>query len=154
MNRKLVALFLARAGHRFDMVENGYDAIAAVSRARYDAVLMDIQMPDLDGLAATRKIRGLPGPTARVPVIALTANAMKGYRDACLEAGMNDYVSKPIDPEALQAALARQTGIDPAPRADTPAPGARAGAREAENPIADSDVAALFAAIETGPDGR
>ena len=84
---------------------DGAAAIAAVAVHRPDVVLMDLQMPNLDGLEATRRIRNRGGE--RVPVIAMTANAMQGDRERCMEAGMDDYVSKPITPDALRLALKR-----------------------------------------------
>ena len=78
-----------------------------VERGAFDVVLMDVHLPGIDGVTATRRIRGLDGAAAAVPIIALTANAMKGDRDGYLAAGMDDYVSKPIDASALQAAIAR-----------------------------------------------
>ncbi|MFX8692511.1 response regulator, partial [Acinetobacter baumannii] len=75
INREVIAGLLRRAGHRFAMAENGREAVDAVQAARYDVVLMDVQMPELDGIAATREIRALAGPAASVPIVALTANA-------------------------------------------------------------------------------
>ena len=108
INQKIVSLMLSRGGHRFDIVRNGIEAVEAVARSSYDLVLMDIQMPEMDGLEATRRIRDLPGPESEIPIIALTANAMKGDREKYLAAGMSDYVSKPIDLAVLLAAIARQ----------------------------------------------
>ena len=85
-------------------------------------VLMDVQMPRVDGLSATRAIRALPGPAAAVPIVALTANAVAGDRETCLDAGMDDYLAKPIDHEALRRTLARFAC----------APDARPGPRRAE----------------------
>jgi signal transduction histidine kinase/DNA-binding response OmpR family regulator len=106
VNQKLALRLLDRMGYRADVVENGNEAIAALEGAAYDVVLMDIQMPELDGLEATRRIRrrwpGGEGPR----IVAMTANAMDGDREACLDAGMDDYIAKPIAPEALQATLA------------------------------------------------
>lgn len=106
INRIYAKALLGKTGHRLDIVENGRQAVEAVRNGRYDAVLMDIQMPELDGLEATRQIRALPGPSAKVPIIALTADAMVGARDEYLAAGMNDYLSKPIDVGQLLAKLA------------------------------------------------
>mgnify|MGYP003670803863 CR=1 FL=1 len=157
INRKIVGLLLEMAGHRFDTVENGREAVAAVAATRYDAVLMDIQMPELDGVAATREIRAMDGPAATVPIIALTANAMAGDRETYIGAGMNDYVSKPIDPAALHAALARQTDNGAAARAE-PGPTARkiagpARLRAVDAP-ANGEIDAIFAGIDTELDGR
>ena len=88
-------------------VENGLQAVSAVTRSPYDLVLMDIHMPEMDGLTATSHIRSLQGPAATVPIIALTANAMQGDREKFIDAGMSDYVSKPIDQRDLLAAIAR-----------------------------------------------
>jgi CheY-like chemotaxis protein len=105
VNQKLALRLLERMGYRADVVENGHEAITALEGSAYDVVLMDIQMPELDGLEATRRIRrrwpGEEGPR----IVAMTANAMDGDREACLEAGMDDYIAKPIAPEALQATL-------------------------------------------------
>ena len=97
-----------------DIVVNGVEAVAAAQAERYDLVLMDVQMPEMDGLTATRRIRALSGEAARVPIIALTANAMKGDRERYLAGGMNDYVAKPVNPQELFGAILRC--CDNAPR--------------------------------------
>jgi two-component system, sensor histidine kinase and response regulator len=97
VNCRIAVLMLEKAGHQIDVVNGGAEAIAAVQRKRYDLVLMDVQMPTVDGLEATRRIRALPIAHAGVPVIAITANAMHGDDQRCFEAGMNDYITKPID---------------------------------------------------------
>ncbi len=97
VNCRIAVLMLEKAGHQIDVVNGGADAIEAVRAKAYDLVLMDVQMPDVDGLAATRRIRALPVAHAGVPVIAITASAMQGDDQRCFDAGMNDYVTKPID---------------------------------------------------------
>ena len=106
INQQFAGLLLKKAGHSVETVENGHQAVDAVRRTDYDVVLMDVQMPELDGVAATQQIRQLPPPKCDVPIIALTAHAMSGAREQYLEAGMNDYVSKPIAPEILLGKLA------------------------------------------------
>jgi GAF domain-containing protein/CheY-like chemotaxis protein len=114
VNQKLALRLLDRMGYRADVAGNGLEAIAALEGAVYDVVLMDIQMPEVDGLEATRRIRRRwPGGTPRI--VAMTANAMDGDREACLEAGMDDYIAKPIAPEALQATLEASGRTDPQP---------------------------------------
>ncbi len=107
VNRKLAQVMLERAGHRVVAVKNGQAAIEALEREPFDLVLMDVQMPEMDGLTATRLIRARP-EWADLPIIAMTAYALKGDRERCLEAGMNDYVSKPIRESELFAAIERQ----------------------------------------------
>jgi two-component system, sensor histidine kinase and response regulator len=94
-NRKVVEAILTKRGHRFDVVPNGREAVEQCRRARYDAVLMDVQMPVMDGLSATERIRTFEDRQS-LPIIAMTAHAMRGDRERCLEAGMNAYVPKPI----------------------------------------------------------
>jgi CheY-like chemotaxis protein/nitrogen-specific signal transduction histidine kinase len=97
VNCRLAVLMLSKAGHRIDVVDDGAQAVDALRATDYDLVLMDVQMPGVDGLEATRRIRRLPPARAGVPVIAITANAMGGDEERCRAAGMNDYVTKPID---------------------------------------------------------
>ena len=106
-NQRVATLMLKTLGYRADIASNGLEAVAAVSRERYDVVLMDIQMPELDGLEATRRIRA-ELPADRQPrIVALTAHALEGEREKCLAAGMDDYLTKPLDRKALAAALVR-----------------------------------------------
>ena len=106
INQKVAMAMLASLERTVDVVGNGLEAAEAVMRSPYDVILMDIQMPEMDGLDATRKIRELPGSASEIPIIALTANAMKGDREKYLASGMNDYVSKPIDPNVLFGTIA------------------------------------------------
>ncbi len=107
VNQKVAVAMLRKRGHQVTVVGDGGQAVDAVGAKDYDVVLMDVQMPLVDGLEATRRIRALPPPRNRVAVIAMTANAMKGDEQRCLDAGMDGYVSKPIDPGQLDAALLR-----------------------------------------------
>ncbi|HEY7025851.1 MAG TPA: response regulator, partial [Candidatus Limnocylindrales bacterium] len=107
VNQKLALRLLERMGLTADVVADGRAAVAAVAKRRYDVVLMDVQMPEMDGLTATRQIVAKTAPPRRPWIVAMTANAMAGDREACMAAGMDDYVSKPIRPEELSAALAR-----------------------------------------------
>jgi signal transduction histidine kinase/CheY-like chemotaxis protein len=121
VNQFLMGALLTKQGHDFDMVVNGVEAVEAVRRQAYDVVLMDMQMPDMDGVTAAREIRALGGRYASLPIVAVTANAMADDRERCRAAGMDDHVAKPIDANALAAALRR--AADGRPRAE--APGAR-----------------------------
>jgi PAS domain S-box-containing protein len=114
INQQLTAMMLRQAGHAVDVVENGAQAVDAVRDGAYDAVLMDVQMPVLDGVEATRRIRALPPPANRVRIIAVTAHAMAGAREQYLAAGMDDYLAKPIDARAL---LSRLAGLSAPPDA-------------------------------------
>ena len=107
VNQRVAAAILTRAGHRVDAVANGIEAVNAVNAQPYDMVLMDIQMPEMDGIAATKAIRAFGGEKRNIPIIAITANAMAGDREECLAAGMNDYVAKPFKPVDLLAAIDR-----------------------------------------------
>jgi two-component system sensor histidine kinase/response regulator len=116
INQKVAVGILSKYGLNVETVVNGAEAIAALSAHSYDLVLMDVQMPDMNGYEATAIIRD-PKSTVRnhdIPVIAMTAHAMEGDRDKCLAAGMNDYVSKPIKPQALAATLAKWLPGQPA----------------------------------------
>ncbi|CAM2069420.1 Response regulator [Sulfidibacter corallicola] len=105
INRKLTTALLERMGYRADWAGNGLEALEAMQKRRYDLVLMDIQMPKMDGLQATREIRALGEQAHQPRIVALTANAMQKDREACLEAGMDDYLTKPIDIDDLTAVL-------------------------------------------------
>jgi CheY-like chemotaxis protein/HPt (histidine-containing phosphotransfer) domain-containing protein len=110
INRFVVTAILERHGHSVLVVEDGAQAVAAVGKETFDVVLMDVQMPELDGIEATRAIRAAEHGTSRhLPIIALTAHAMNGDREACLKAGMDAYLPKPIDPVALLEAIAAAT---------------------------------------------
>ncbi|MDO9131279.1 MAG: response regulator [Anaerolineales bacterium] len=107
INQKLAVVLLQKAGFSVDTVENGLQAIEKVQKEPYNAVLMDVQMPEMDGFEATRRIRRWEGGEKHIPIIAMTAYALKGDRERCLEAGMDDYVSKPLESQAFLAALDR-----------------------------------------------
>jgi two-component system, sensor histidine kinase and response regulator len=109
-NQRVVLAMLVRLGHQVDVVSNGHQVVEAVQKVPYDLVLMDVEMPELDGPSATRAIRRLDGPVSRLPIIALTANAMAGAREEYLAAGMNGYVAKPIKLRELLAAIAGSIG--------------------------------------------
>jgi signal transduction histidine kinase/ActR/RegA family two-component response regulator len=115
VNQILIKAMLDQQGHFSDIVADGIEALRQVQAARYDLVLMDIQMPEMDGQSATEAIRALPGPVARVPIVAMTANAMPEERAAYLAAGMNDHVSKPINPRLLAEAIERAAVAAEAP---------------------------------------
>jgi signal transduction histidine kinase/DNA-binding response OmpR family regulator len=105
VNQQVAAGMLRRGGHMVDIVGDGAMALEAVTRSAYDLVLMDVEMPELDGFQATRKIRLLEGPNSAVPIIALTAHAMQGDEARCIEAGMSDYMPKPISRQRLDEAV-------------------------------------------------
>ena len=107
INQMLATALLEKAGYQVAAVGNGRLAVEAVRDGAWYVVLMDVHMPEMDGLEATRTIRELAGPKAAIPIVAMTANAMDEDRQRCLDAGMNDYVSKPINEAELFGALER-----------------------------------------------
>jgi CheY-like chemotaxis protein len=128
-------------GYRADVVSNGAEAVDAVERQEYDVVLMDVQMPEMDGLAASRIITGRAAPGARPWIIAMTANAMQGDREMCIAAGMDDYTAKPIRVPELISALTRAPSR--APRFDS---SVLAALRESTDPSFVVELAAKFVA--------
>jgi len=138
INQRYVATLLRQAGHSVTVVENGHQAVAAVRDGNYDAVLMDVQMPDLDGVEATRQIRALPPPRNRVPIIALTAHAMTGAKAEYIASGMDDFVAKPIEPTQLLDKLAHLPAQSSPPAPTThAAPVAVATERDDDGPTFD-----------------
>jgi CheY-like chemotaxis protein len=124
VNQEVAVTMLRRRGHQVDAVENGRQAVEAVRRERYDVVLMDIQMPEMDGFEATAAIRALP-EFATLPIIALTAHALSGERENCLAHGLNGYLAKPFKTHELFAAVERWgagAGDPDVPAAKTEAP--------------------------------
>lgn len=101
INRKLASTLLRKSGYQVDEVENGSQAIEAIESRPYHLVLLDVQMPDMDGFEVTKLIRSLEDSKHHTPIIAMTAHAMRGDRERCLSAGMDDYISKPLDPQHL-----------------------------------------------------
>jgi CheY-like chemotaxis protein len=96
INQMLITTYLEKFGHSFEVASNGFEAVEAAAKGCYDLILMDVQMPEMDGIEATRRIRALGAEAGSQPIVALTANAMQGDRESYLAAGMSDYLAKPI----------------------------------------------------------
>jgi CheY-like chemotaxis protein len=105
VNQKLALKMLERMGYRADVAGNGYEVLEALKRQQYDLIFMDVQMPDMDGLQTTQIIRAEFAQARQPHIVAMTANAMQGDREMCLAAGMNDYISKPIQVKELQRSI-------------------------------------------------
>jgi CheY-like chemotaxis protein/HPt (histidine-containing phosphotransfer) domain-containing protein/anti-sigma regulatory factor (Ser/Thr protein kinase) len=135
VNQKVGKLMVEKRGYRVDVASDGHEAVAATGRVAYAAVLMDCQMPRLDGYAATREIRARDAGKPRLPIIAMTANAGPGARERCIAAGMDDYVAKPVTAEAIDEVLRRWVGRDVvAPTPPPPPP------RRASSPAIDLEM--------------
>ncbi|MCI0405222.1 MAG: response regulator, partial [candidate division Zixibacteria bacterium] len=115
VNQAVAEAVLSRAGYSVVSVKDGREAVEVLSARDFDLVLMDVQMPEIDGIEATREIRKMAGPKSKIPIIAMTAHALSGDREKCLKAGMNDYVSKPIEPLELKEAVERWMARKPTP---------------------------------------
>ena len=128
VNQDIATRMLGKLGHEIDLAANGFESVQKAKARLYDVILMDMQMPDMDGLQATRIIRKLPHPHGQVPIIAVTANAFPTDRQACLDAGMNDFVAKPVTRDRLAAALQPWAGRQAPEAAESgiPAPARRA----------------------------
>ena len=123
VNQLVAAAILRKAGYTVDLARDGAEAVAAAESSEYDLVLMDVRLPVMDGLAATRQIRHLAGIHGRVPIIAMTASAMPGDAEACIEAGMDGYLAKPLDRAQMLAAVEDVLNARPRrPRAAIPVP--------------------------------
>jgi len=180
VNQTLIVALLESRGHRVTVASNGKEAVDAFKKGDFDLILMDVQMPEMDGFEATRAIRKLergrqkPGdgnqakqapttnqsPIQRIPIVAMTAHAMKGDREKCLDAGMDDYVSKPINPDALYRVIDRvapkprrkteKNRPEPAPKATTFSPGSFDFSSAMETVLGNEDlfreIAAMFIA--------
>ncbi|NHZ42732.1 response regulator [Massilia sp. CCM 8693] len=150
VNQQVASEILRRAGVHVDLAGNGVDAVRLVDQNAYDAVLMDIQMPEMDGYQASARIRANPRH-AELPIIAMTAHAVAGYRDSCLAMGMNDYLSKPIEPAILYTVLAEWIRPDPTRVAPPPVP-EPAASGEAPLHLPGIDVEAAMARLgHNGP---
>ncbi len=132
-NQKLASYILQDRGHTLEIAGDGREALQRVQRNEYDVILMDVQMPGMDGFAATEAIRALPGKRAQLPIIAMTAHAAESDRQRCLECGMNDYLCKPINGREMIALVERVANILPAPVPRAPV----------ERKAADDDAAVL-----------
>ena len=146
LNRDLAQAILERAGHRVDVAGDGEGALAAVDGRRYDVILMDVQMPGMDGITATRHIRALPSPAAATPIIALSANVLPAQVAAFRSVGMNGHVGKPFRRDELLAAIARHAAPDPGsaagsdPGPDAPQDVGTVPSTDAASPILDRGV--------------
>jgi CheY-like chemotaxis protein/HPt (histidine-containing phosphotransfer) domain-containing protein len=156
VNQRVASAQLGRLGYEVDVAGNGIEALAAVGRQEYDLVFMDCRMPEMDGFEATRAIRAREGEGRRLPIVAMTANALESDREACLAVGMDDYISKPAGSHDLRRVLATwlpadgsRPGVRPAEAPGArPAPSVRRPGEPDLLPSLDADVLAGLRALE------
>jgi CheY-like chemotaxis protein len=139
LNRRLLGAVLERFGHRCAMAADGLEALSVLQQRRFDLVLMDVQMPNLDGMAATRMVRALPPPAGLVPVIAVTAAVLPAERQACIAAGMDGFLAKPVATADLLAAIAAATS-----QRQVPGLGAAQASDAAVGPLMDTQTQAIL----------
>ncbi len=153
VNQKVALRILEKLGYRADAVANGQEAVTALETVPYDLVLMDVQMPEMDGFDATRAIRDPESHVLRhdIPIIAMTAHALKGDRQRCLEAGMNDYISKPVTTSTLNDVLEKRLGLhlSDGPAVSVSVPGPMPVDIQRIREIADGDLAFEHELIES-----
>ena len=154
INQKVAVRMLERLGYRSDVAANGHEALEALSRIPYAAILMDVQMPEMGGYEATAEIRRREGDVRHTPIIAMTANAMQGDREKALEAGMDDYVPKPVKPEALEEVLERWISPQESAKPDTGATIIDAGSKALDEEDAPLDESALAELRELQEEGE
>jgi signal transduction histidine kinase/DNA-binding response OmpR family regulator/HPt (histidine-containing phosphotransfer) domain-containing protein len=146
MNQELAKAMIGRMGHRIDIAGDGIEALKAVGARHYDLILMDIQMPRMDGITATRRIRALDGPTSEVPIVAMTANVLPEQVREFLAAGMNGHVAKPVRQADLNSAITSALAAQPASRR-----GLGAAAQTPETPPEAPPVEVPPAQVDAGP---
>ena len=142
VNQKVIMCMLEVIDCQVDVVENGVEAVSAVTDTPYDLVLMDIQMPEMDGVTATKSIRSLTGASSAIPIIALTANAMRGDREHYLATGMSDYLPKPVNHSDLLNTIARHVDLE-LPDIEVPDPSVIAEAEEQPKELNEDAAAGL-----------
>jgi CheY-like chemotaxis protein/HPt (histidine-containing phosphotransfer) domain-containing protein len=139
VNQKVARGTLEKLGCKVDIAANGAEAVAAWESGRYHLILMDCQMPIMDGYQATREIRAREGGRSRIPIVALTADAMNGAQEQCLKAGMDDYLTKPLDRDRLAESIDRHLArLRPAPRNQDPETPTKTPARAVRDAPADA----------------
>jgi two-component system, sensor histidine kinase and response regulator len=143
VNQKVAVRILERLGYKVDVADDGDEALEACEQTRYDVVLMDVQMPGLDGFEVVRRIREREQGGRRTPIVAMTASAMKGDRERCLEGGMDDYVAKPVTPDALDTVLRRFVSV-----ARPTLPAAPSDAAEGESGLLDEATVATLISLD------
>ncbi len=141
-NRKLALAMLSKLGYAADAVINGVQAVEASAKTPYDVLLMDCRMPEMDGFRATAEIRAREDPSGRIPIIAMTADAMEGDRQRCLDAGMDDYLSKPVSFERLGALLEKWVPSPGSERVDLPSQREEGHPTDRVTPVLDQAVIA------------